>query len=208
MFIHSPMFSETVLFFRLMCFQQCFNATENHEGKCFIQHTDVCNGPEIWWLLSLRKKCLNLVVQFISGRPKGPLPEGSHCSSIRRAQRSWGRFMIWQANFQCSKPQVSAYVFMWHAPTTSRTRWFQVCKISYHGSPQQIPSRAPTTHRIIRRKLISSLTRSVLWMHRGPAPKQAIGVTMALKNLILFLMDTFRLKNINLLAKKGSTRRL
>ena len=48
------MFSETVLFFRLMCFQQCFIATQNIESKCFIQHTDVCTGPEIKWLLSPR----------------------------------------------------------------------------------------------------------------------------------------------------------
>ena len=43
-----------------------------------------------------RKNCSNLVVQFIGGRPKGPLPEGCQCS-IRRAQRSWGRFMIYMA---------------------------------------------------------------------------------------------------------------
>jgi len=40
------------------------------------------------------------------------------------------------------------------------------------GSPQQIPPGAPTTHRIIRRKLT---------MQRNQTPKQAIGVTMASK---------------------------
>ena len=58
-----------------------------------------------------RENCSNLVVRFIGGRPKGPLPEGCQCS-IRRAQRSSGRFMIWQANFQCSEAQVCAHIFM------------------------------------------------------------------------------------------------
>ena len=39
---------------------------------------------------------------------------------------------------------------------------FQMCKISCHGSLQQIELGAPTTHRIIRRKWISSLTISIL----------------------------------------------
>ena len=73
--------------------------------------------------------------------------------SIRRTQRSCGKFMVWQAYFPCSEAQVPAHVFVWHAPTTSRTRWIQICTISCHGSPQQIPSGALTTHRIIRRKL-------------------------------------------------------
>ena len=47
------------------------------------------------------------------------------------------------------------------------------------------------------------LSISAAWMHRGPAPKQAIGVTMASKIFSLFLMDTFRLRNIDLLAKKA-----
>ena len=68
---------------------------------------------------------------------------------------------------------------------------------------QQIPAGAPTTHRIMRRKWISNLSISAAWMHRGPAPKQAIGVTMASKSFSLFLMDTFRLRNIDLLAKKA-----
>ena len=33
-------------------------------------------------------------------------------------------------------------------------------------------------------------------MHRGPAPKQAIGVTMASKNFSLFLMETFLLRKL------------
>ena len=43
---------------------------------------------------------------------------------------------------------------------------------------------APTPHRIIRRKWISTFFISAAQMHRGPAPKQAIGVTMASKILI------------------------
>ena len=45
-------------------------------------------------------------------------------------------------------------------------------------------------------------------MHRGPAPKQAIGVTMASKNFNLFLMETFLLRKIDLLAKKAAICRL
>ena len=63
-----------------------------------------------------------------------------------------------------------------------------LCRISCHGSCQQIPPGAPTTHRIIRRKWISNLSISAVRMHRGPAPKQTIGVTVASKNFSLFLM--------------------
>ena len=42
--------------------------------------------------------------------------------------------------------------------------------------PANPPPGAPTTHRIIRRKLT---------MHRNPAPKQAIGVMMASKKFNL-----------------------
>ena len=73
--------------------------------------------------------------------------------------------------------------------------------MSIHPS-STVPPGAPTTHRIRHPKWISNLFISGARMHRGRAPRQAIGVTMASKILSLFLMDTFRLRNIDLLAKK------
>ena len=105
--------------------------------------------------------------------------------------------MIWQANFQFRSASLCpcfhvTYPHFLHAQIPDMQNFV----------PRIPRSGAPTTHRIILRKLISSLTMSELWMLRGPAPEQAIGVTIALKTFNLFLMDTFRFKKINLLAKK------
>ena len=71
-----------------------------------------------------------------------------------------------------------------------------------HGSLQQIAFEVPTTLRIIHRKWISSLTiYGYIWRDQGPAPKQAIGVTMPSKNFTVFLMEKFLLRKIYLLAR-------
>ena len=44
---------------------------------------------------------------------------------------------------------------------------FQICKISCHGSCQQFPPGAPSTHRVVRLKWISNLSISARRMHRG-----------------------------------------
>ena len=75
-------------------------------------------------------------------------------------------------------------------------------KFSCHGSVQQIPPRVPSAHRIIRRKVNIKIGHK--WRtRRGVAPKQGIGVTMASKNITIFLMHTFCRKKTRFVRKEG-----
>ena len=151
----------------------------------------------------IRENCSNLLTQFIAGRSTGPskrLPmQHSGCPTfMRQSHYVANKFPLFISAVFCPGFHVTC-----SASIISGTCLFQICQISCHGSPQEIPPGAPTKHRSMRRKLISNLIISALWMQRGLAPKPAIGVTMASKNVNLFLMDIFRLRKIYLLTKKA-----
>ena len=86
-----------------------------------------------------------------------------------------------------------------HHPRRARAdSRFYICKISCHGFFLEIAHGVRTMHRITRRRWISSWSIYALWMHRAPAPKQAIAITMGsqtfikFKNLQVFLTDFWR----------------
>ena len=68
--------------------------------------------------------------------------------------------------------------------TTRGDSRFYICKISCHRFFLQIVHGVRTTHRITRRRWISNWPICAVRMHRGPAPKQATAITMALQTFI------------------------
>ena len=100
---------------------------------------------------------------------------------------------MFQPMFACEMPET----FLAHAD--SRYAAFPAMILPAH----RIWSSNPASDHTSKMDTVSHVSMSALRMHRGPAPNQATGVTMASKKCSLFLMETFRPRKIVLLTEEA-----
>ena len=103
-------------------------------------------------------------------------------------QRCTGNVAKYRAKFQLCRKRISDHDLDAVCEVKTRTRSFQMCRISCHGSVQSILRGGPTTDRRSRRYATSILRKSLRYTVRCPAAKTCYGRNDTIK-IFQFLSD-------------------